>query len=80
MIGTAGEQLQARYPLTALQSKELIRFGIYTVGDITVQGKHGMLWQDFSDTPLEFINQLEVDEAPPPGEALYRYPYNVEDS
>ena len=80
MIGTAGEQLQARYPLTAHQSKELIKFGIYTVGDITMQGEHEMLWQNFSDTPLEFINQLEVDEAPPPGAAFYRYPYNVEDS
>jgi hypothetical protein len=65
MIGTAGEQLQARYQLTEHQSSELKRFGVYTVGDVTQQSENGVLWRDFSDTPLEFINRLENDESPP---------------
>ena len=48
MISTAGEQLQARYPLTEHQSRELIRFGVYTVGDVTQQSENGVLWRDFS--------------------------------
>ena len=65
MAGTVGEKLQERYAVDARQSDELKNFGICTIGDITQRSENGVLWRDFSETPLEFINHLEQEETPP---------------
>ena len=55
---TPAEPVQTRYNLTPLQADTLIRFGVYTVGDISQVVGGETLWRDFSGTPLEFLNRL----------------------